>query len=200
MNQVVNFLSLQAVTEEQGSIKRMLSVCTEFERIARVVLEKADKETSRRRRRPSKQTNTLEPDNPQHIPQKRAAPPTPQPSNAQTPQNVFYPGFTGDLNAPFNPSLSGFSPSFNDLNLPIDFNTPPTTNEFSSLMPDGMNFIPQQDMGQFQTDGNAPLNTGSFQQPFVSQDLWQMPMTLEWDWAEMAGVNGVEGYEEGGQG
>lgn len=55
-------------------------------------------------------------------------------------------------------------------------------------------------MGQFQTDGNATLNTGSFQQPFVPQDLWQMPMTLEWDWAEMAGVNGVEGYEEGGQG
>jgi hypothetical protein len=25
----------------------------------------------------------------------------------------------------------------------------------------------------------------SFQQPFVPQDLWQMPMTLEWDWADM---------------
>jgi hypothetical protein len=29
---------------------------------------------------------------------------------------------------------------------------------------------------------------GSFQQPFVPQDLWQMPMTLEWDWAEGLGL------------
>jgi hypothetical protein len=33
----------------------------------------------------------------------------------------------------------------------------------------------------------SPLNTGSFQQPFVPQDLWQMPMTFEWDWAETFG-------------
>ena len=31
---------------------------------------------------------------------------------------------------------------------------------------------------------------GSFQQPFVPQDLWQMPMTLEWDWAEGLGLGG----------
>jgi hypothetical protein len=30
----------------------------------------------------------------------------------------------------------------------------------------------------------SPLNVGSFQQPFVPQDLWQMPMTFEWDWAD----------------
>lgn len=29
---------------------------------------------------------------------------------------------------------------------------------------------------------------GSFQQPFVPQDLWQMPMTLEWDWADFFGA------------
>ncbi len=34
---------------------------------------------------------------------------------------------------------------------------------------------------------NSPLNINSFQQPFVPQDLWQMPMTLEWDWADMTG-------------
>ncbi|KAK5136365.1 hypothetical protein LTR08_003491 [Meristemomyces frigidus] len=33
-----------------------------------------------------------------------------------------------------------------------------------------------------------PSGTGSFQQPFVPQDLWQMPMTLEWDWAEGLGL------------
>lgn len=33
-------------------------------------------------------------------------------------------------------------------------------------------------------NGDNTIN-GSFQQPFVPQDLWQMPMTLEWDWADM---------------
>lgn len=48
-------------------------------------------------------------------------------------------------------------------------------------------------------DVNSPLNINTFQQPFVPQDLWQMPMTLEWDWADMTGgqypsfENGVVG-------
>jgi len=29
-----------------------------------------------------------------------------------------------------------------------------------------------------------------FQHPFVPQDLWQMPMTLEWDWADMTRETG----------
>lgn len=29
---------------------------------------------------------------------------------------------------------------------------------------------------------------GSFQQPFVPQDLWQMPSRWEWDWAEGLGL------------
>jgi hypothetical protein len=29
------------------------------------------------------------------------------------------------------------------------------------------------------------------------QDLWKMPMTLEWDWADMAGYSGGGGYEDG---
>jgi len=43
----------------------------------------------------------------------------------------------------------------------------------------------QGNMGSIQTEGD-PLNLGAaFQHPFVPQDLWQMPMTLEWDWAGM---------------
>lgn len=52
-----------------------------------------------------------------------------------------------------------------------------------------------------------------FQQPFVPQDLWQMPMTLEWDWADMTSgfapedglnmngvLNGVDGAGSGAHG
>ena len=48
---------------------------------------------------------------------------------------------------------------------------------------------------------NDMLNVGSFQQPFVPQDLWSMPMTFEWDWGAMDGANGVPnaGFEGAGQ-
>ena len=36
------------------------------------------------------------------------------------------------------------------------------------------------------------IDMGSFRQPFVPQDLWQMPMTFEWDWGDMGG--GVNGF------
>ena len=194
MNQVVNFLSLLAVTEEQGGIKRMLGVCAEFERIARVVLEKGDKEShSRRKRRSSKlnETNNSPHLSPQNVPQKRTAPPTPQSNNAPTPQNMFSPTVhnftTSDLNnAPFNPNIQGFSPSLSDMTLPMDFSgadystlmstpTTATMDSFPNGLPDG---------GQQQFSPET-LNMGSFQQPFVPQDLWQMPMTFEWDWTDM---------------
>ena len=38
-----------------------------------------------------------------------------------------------------------------------------------------------------------PLDMGTFQHPFVPQDLWKMPMTFEWDWADMTGYGGYEG-------
>jgi hypothetical protein len=51
MNLVVSFLGLLCTDEENGSVRRMLSVCAEFERIAKIVLDKADKENSSRRKR-----------------------------------------------------------------------------------------------------------------------------------------------------
>jgi len=44
----------------------------------------------------------------------------------------------------------------------------------------------------FSLIGNA------FQQPFVPQDLWQMPMTLEWDMAEMSNGFGDNSLEFNG--
>jgi hypothetical protein len=51
MNLVVNFLSMLTSDEENGSVRRMLGICAEFERIAKVVLDRADKESSSRRKR-----------------------------------------------------------------------------------------------------------------------------------------------------
>lgn len=40
------------------------------------------------------------------------------------------------------------------------------------------------------------MGAGAYDQTFnnVGSDLWRMPMTLEWDWADMTGFNG---YEDG---
>lgn len=196
MNQVVNFLSLLAITEEQGGVKRMLGVCAEFERIARVVLEKGDKESnSRRKRRSSKINDNDTVQSTQQTPQKRTAPQTPQSNNPPTPQNVFNPGFNGDLNnQAFNHNLQGFSPNFSDMNLPIDFSGTDFSNMTSPS--NGINGFQDINMDGHQYNGDS-FNLGSFQQPFVPQDLWQMPMTLEWDMAQLGDVNGFATFDPG---
>ncbi|KAI4211349.1 MAG: hypothetical protein LQ351_005904 [Letrouitia transgressa] len=186
MNQVVNFLSLLAVTEEQGGVKRMLGVCSEFERIAKVVLDKAEKESHSRRKR----KNTKGPEelvfSAQQVPQKRTAPLTPQSNSQPSPATTFAPSFANDVSGQqFNPSLDGFTPGLSngDMAAPLDW---------SSLLNPPSNapaMIPENDLQQQFANENLPsINLGSFQQPFVPQDLWQMPMTLEWDWADMSNV------------
>ena len=173
----------------------MLGVCAEFERIARVVLEKGDKESrSRRKRRSSKINNDDDTaQSTQQIPQKRAAPQTPQSNDAPTPQHVFTPGFNGDLsNQTFNPNLQGFSPSFSDINLPVDFSNAEFPNMTSPT--NGLNGYQDMNLDGQQYNGDS-FNMGSFQQPFVPQDLWQMPMTLEWDMAQLGDVHGFPAFD-----
>ena len=84
--------------------------------------------------------------------------PQPQP---QVP-GFSQPGMAGDAN--FNSTTTGFSPPNPVMGLDMN---------------GGIGFNAGVDMAGGQ---------GSFQQPFVPQDLWQMPMTLEWDWAEGLGL------------
>lgn len=69
------------------------------------------------------------------------------------------------------------SPSISYQNAPRPSNLPNTT----SVDVNGINNLNSIAMGQFdQTFNNVP------------QDLWKMPMTLEWDWADMTGYSGFE--------
>ena len=218
MRQVVDFLSLLSVTEEQGGVRRMLGVCAEFERIARVVLEKSERDSKSRTKRKANKGSVSESPNPTprgvqaQVPQKRAA--TQTPSQGKTPAlaNAFMPNFTGDnfSSQPFNPSLNSFSPTLLPINgdppLPMDFSTP-SGSDFANLLTNsgltphfqGDDNI-QQPQQQQQTGGlsGSPFDLDSFQQPFVPQDLWQMPMTLEWDWADMTSM-GYPSFSENGQ-
>ncbi len=185
MNQVVNFLSMLSSDEENGGVRRMLGVCSEFERIAKVVLDKADKESHSRKKRKNNEEKE-EPRPRQTLGQQQAASQS-TPGSASTPVSVFTPNFSHDgATQSFNPSLNGFSPPTNgDLPLMPDY----SSGDFSSMLTSS-NGLTQgfTDMQQFSSDTGSPLNMGSFQQPFVPQDLWQMPMTLEWDWADMTAM------------
>jgi hypothetical protein len=198
MNLVVSFLSMLVTEEENGGVKRMLGVCSEFERIAKVVLDKADKESSSRRKRKNNEEQSGKAKGP--VSNSGPPPQTPMLANPQTPSmaSVFSPG----LHNPMNPqSVYGTSPmptngSPNAQNWTTDF-----SNGSEYMTPSNGGMTPFADM-QGITNGNdinSPLNLNSFQQPFVPQDLWQMPMTLEWDWADMTGgqypsfENGVMG-------
>jgi hypothetical protein len=185
MNLVVSFLSMLGADEGNGGVKRMLGVCSEFERIAKVVLDKAEKESSSRRKRKSHEDP--------------AKTKTPYPPNSAVPPQI-------PMTNAQNPAMAGvFSPSMgNQMNPQNGFSSPPVGGngspnsgiwqpDFSSgseyMTPNANGMTPFADINGF-TNGNemnSPLNLNTFQQPFVPQDLWQMPMTLEWDWADMTG-------------
>ncbi len=189
MNLVVNFLSMLVSDEENGSVKRMLGICAEFERIAKVVLDKTEKEShSRRKRKPPTEDNTNGPPTNHANGQSSSL----DPPSFLMASAAFTPGMNGMPNPLFSPSMMNgnvYSPPPMMTGPPMmpgydaDYNgmmTPPTGLDSSSNMA-------------------SPLNIGAFQQPFVPQDLWQMPMTLEWDWADMTN-GGFLGYEQSADG
>ncbi|KAK0336900.1 hypothetical protein LTR59_006100 [Friedmanniomyces endolithicus] len=111
--------------------------------------------------------------------------PAPPPANFSQPQAALTDGYN-------NPSVTGFSPSN-----PQTLGDPLMLGDMGDMGGGG---------GGLGANGNINVNgdggagggflgglggaagAGSFQQPFVPQDLWQMPMTLEWDWAEGLGL------------
>ncbi|KAF2249243.1 hypothetical protein BU26DRAFT_564900 [Trematosphaeria pertusa] len=197
MKLVVNFLSMLQNDAGNGSVKRMLSVCAEFERIATIVLDKADREHASRRKRKqgdSEQDAEIEATANEILSTNRnPQSPPPASTTAGTPQNqgqdmIFNPDFQG-FNEPFP-----FSPNFTHASLQPNnmsqFGSPAMT---SRMVQHG---LPMSTAGEMQNGGmnmNA-MAMGTFDQTFnnVPQDLWKMPMTLEWDWADMTGYNGFE--------
>lgn len=183
MDLVVNFLTNIAHDEGSGSLNRMLTVCSEFARIARVVIEKAEKEGAKRKRRlvPEEVIRVNQSAMAQAQAQINGRPSASRRSSGTggSPRGVgTVPSMTG------MPSTSSPTTRGNGLHSHAGlFNIPNLDSEYADMLrqpgmsPDvGNQHMPSSTM--------SPLNLGSFQQPFVPQDLWQMPMTFEWDWAD----------------
>ncbi|KAI0471927.1 N-terminal binuclear Zn cluster-containing protein [Xylariaceae sp. FL0804] len=262
MNLVVTFLSTLGQEAETGGVHRMLGVCAEFERIARAVIDKAERDAASRKKRKSHANNSSSisgnNNNNNHAsPSQNSSLTTPRPtssSTAATPRmNLsssrdddnptvaqLSPKFNGEQNRAANNSNSnGFSP----MNTADSTNGaaprggpggwPPASN--SSSEPPHQPFDPNihmADLGTFAelTGFGQPLGSpppflggvgGPFgggggggggghgghhnhqhrtpmmqHQPMLPQDLWQLPMTLDWDWAEFTG-GAYPGFENG---
>ncbi|PYH95542.1 fungal-specific transcription factor domain protein [Aspergillus ellipticus CBS 707.79] len=214
MNVVVNFLSTLVSDESNGSVKRMLSLCGEFERIAQVVLDKAERDSHSKKKR---KTAHDDPRNAaQHSPEDHRSPITPaakstdpQPPRPSATNVPFSPSFSTNRNQPTNsngaprgprnfptdqtiPGANGFAPNLQDSMQGLSGLGP----DFEMLSPNNLEGVNFGDQAPFVTTPDTPLPP--FQQPFVPQDLWQMPMTIEWDWADMSNNFPVFGGGGGG--
>ncbi|KAH8719157.1 fungal-specific transcription factor domain-containing protein [Phaeosphaeriaceae sp. PMI808] len=200
MKLVVNFLNMLNDDQGSGSVKRMCSVCAEFERIAGAMLEKTDREhTSRRKRKQgdSEQDAQIEATTAELLSTGRNSHSSPA-TNVTTPNTnptsegmIFNPDFHG-FNEPFP-----FSPNFTHASL--QNNSQINQNEYGSPSIAAQVLQQQPNTTNVDMSGMNNLNSmamGQFDQTFntVPQDLWKMPMTLEWDWADMTGYSG---YEDG---
>ncbi|KAL1959873.1 hypothetical protein VTO42DRAFT_1018 [Malbranchea cinnamomea] len=207
MNLVVNFLSMLATDESNGSVKRMLSVCAEFERIAKLVLDRAEKESqAKRKRKPTGEAGNNVQFNSQ--PSDVRVPTTPLANPPLTPsfnEQANTQQHTHSAEA-FQPSSTSQAPSFpSSRPEEVSAGQSKLTHEFNQ---DFSDILSSDAMGQSPAftapatsfsnpETTAPIDMSALQQPFVPQDLWQMPMTLEWDWAEMANGFGLGNGENG---
>lgn len=193
MNVVVNFLSTLVSDESNGSIKRMLGLCGEFERIAKVVLDKAEKESHARRKRKNAPEDSIssqiEPSQGQPNPSSSA-----RPAQAPSTSGPFSPSmFTNNPHAATS-SPNGAKAFDTEANMPastgISNDLPSNINAMPGLGQEFSDWLSPDQMGSAgffdQASFSASPNMQPFQQPFVPQDLWQMPMTIEWDWADMS--------------
>ncbi|KAL2157221.1 hypothetical protein VTH06DRAFT_6357 [Thermothelomyces fergusii] len=262
MNVVVNFLSTLGQEAETGGVHRMLGVCSEFERIAKVVIEKAEKEHASRRKRKKQEQSVSKPaansgeadtpaaDSASFNP--NPAPPTSRPTTASavTPQasgnhtatgnQRSIPGQGTDGRSSANASNNNSSSSatggsggsggsdvhgngndsknggYRSVTAAMSQSPSPGLaaaaaaaatatgwGQVGEFTPDSSDYSKSTyaaDMGTFDTLGTAmtagemespqllgPDGEFVFQQPMLPQDLFSLPMTLDWNWAEMSG-------------
>ncbi|XHF97425.1 hypothetical protein AWENTII_001011 [Aspergillus wentii] len=194
MTTVVNFLSTLISDESNGSIHRMLGLCAEFERIAKVVLDKNERESQ------SKKKRKTAPDDTENVQRKTPdrnsthSPSTSKPAKAQPTTAPFASSlFPDQMGGSASNGPRGARTFASDPTMPVasglSGDIPSNIQSMSGLGQDFQDML-SPNMGGVNFDqqpfaaNNNPMS--SFQQPFVPQDLWQMPMTIEWDWADMS--------------
>ncbi|KAG9242088.1 fungal-specific transcription factor domain-containing protein [Calycina marina] len=182
MGLVVKFMEELINDQGNGSIQRTLGVCREFERIANAVLDKTDKDSSARRKRKavvdektkSKHSSSMMSNSGNGVGQR---------NNSQGLPNGF------------SPAVNHNSPSFQQQQQPQNSYTPVSAGaspqKWQQDVPGGEHqdaLSPWPDLfgDNGGSDITSPISQAQlFQQPFVPADLFQDPMSLQWDWNEI---------------
>ncbi|EGO60518.1 hypothetical protein NEUTE1DRAFT_56998 [Neurospora tetrasperma FGSC 2508] len=210
MSVVVTFLSMLGHEAETGGVHRMLGICAEFERIAKVVIDKAEKENSSRRKRKMQEqassrkaasSTTASADHASSFnPNATMTPRPPTAGSTATPQPN-----SGSVKDHLSPGVqstrtpqsghSPFSQSPSPGMTPNGWTDAPTGMEgidygnWADLT--GFGAIANMNPADFVMDGLADPSAGDprsiYQQPMLPQDLFSLPVTLDWNWAEMSG-------------
>ncbi|KAI5290839.1 hypothetical protein KEM54_000294, partial [Ascosphaera aggregata] len=213
MSTVVNFLSRLVTDESNGSVKRMLGVCTEFERIAKVVVDKAEREVQGKHKRKTPSTPPTENDADSQNGDEEGAngqtdDRTDKDANEDADHDAISPktqpnraardadGDAGNRPTTRPPTPAPEASDIMDTNIPNTSSLYPSQQQQQAPygIPDMIqqHFMnPMSTQAQQQQPGHTYSNGQSSMpnidmpglSPFVPQDLWQMPMGLEWDWA-----------------
>ncbi len=196
MSLVVTFISTLGEEAETGGIRRMLTVCSEFEHIARVVIDKAEKESASKRKRKSHDPPKSLDVTASHL-LSSGATPTPTYDNSMGSQ--LSPKFHGEQNrqnskhgSPMPSSSTPGATSTHSNDGQGDW-----SRDFSSDngMPEFGSFAEFTGFGQ-PVRTPPMVNGNNMFQPLLPQDVWQLPMTLDYDWAETLGA-AYPGFENG---
>ena len=193
MSLVVTFLSMLGQEAEQGGVHRMLAICAEFERIAKLVIERTEKEQSSRRKRKNPNAKTAA-----AAVSSTASNTTPRQSSATLTPGSGAGQARRDSSHQFSPPTNGAGSDRARSNSPLNPGTAPSPSMASVGWPQEY-AMPQQLQGDYDgysgmdfTHTGVPVGAESampFQpgNPLLPQDLFALPMTLDWSWAEMSG-------------
>ncbi|KAI0166901.1 N-terminal binuclear Zn cluster-containing protein [Hypoxylon sp. FL1284] len=211
MNLVVTFLSTLGQEAETGGVHRMLGVCSEFERIAKIVIDKAERDTSKRKRKShephrasisGQSTSAASPSassQPGHTPRPSSSAATPTPNyNTSSSSSQLSPKFNGEQNRANNAAAGGYSPMNTARSTtgaaprdgPGGWPSQSQTQEWNPNQMDlGVDFSELTGFGQPIASPPMPgqNGAGAGYQPLLPQELWQMSGGLDWDWAEFTG-------------
>lgn len=201
MNLVVTFLSMLGQEAEQGGVHRMLGVCSEFVRIAKVVIDKAEKEQLTRRKRKSSEATKKPPAMAkQATAAKSGADEVPPMAASSTATSG-----AGKAKKVTTPAAAHTSPTSRSDGNPSYGLTPGATSPGKEASPSTASAswahdFQLSDNGGDARSGHGPddfatelpspfavLGIEPFQQPLLPQDLFSLPATLDWSWAEMSG-------------
>lgn len=232
MNVVVSFLSTLGVEAETGGVHRMLAVCTEFERIAKLVIDKSEKENAGRRKR--KNNESASGGNSGRTGGASTGSVS-GPSGGTGPGSTPTPSSGAHTPTPYRPTTANgggqLSPHAQHSNYATPMTNPggmsqhsspsvapsswPPANDFAGNGGGGgpgqpmeaLEFTNFAEMTGFTPDLRQGQVPGSyFTQPHLPPDLYSLPVSLDWDWAEMSGgaypsfENGAAPHLGGGMG